>query len=274
MSFSNSKVGHLTEPPVPVGQALFEGNLSTNLVTTWTCPADVFSVCVVCVGAGGARSVTTSATAGGALAWKNNIPVTPQQTYAVQVGKPGSPTFFINTSTVCAESSTSASTVALFVGDGGGMGGAGDKSGGGGAGGYSGNGTAGGSDSGAAGFTGVSSAATGGAASGGAGGARTGTQTGYEAPGGTGGGTGLQGEGASGAAATGAGQHGNGGSGGANGSSTGGGKYGGGGGQSGVNFDTELGIEWEYNATPPGIGGLRIIWGPNRAFPSTNTQDM
>ena len=67
---------------------------------SWTCPADVTSVCVVCIGGGGGSSAGTqtwsgssytggTGGAGGGLGWKNNIPVTPGQSYTVVVGDYG-----------------------------------------------------------------------------------------------------------------------------------------------------------------------------------------
>ena len=81
---------------------------------TWTCPAHVTSVCAVCVGAGGGNNNQqwSGGGGGGALAWKNNIPVTPGQTYTVEVGdqwprasgnNPGGTSYFINLTTCAAE---------------------------------------------------------------------------------------------------------------------------------------------------------------------------
>ena len=68
---------------------------------TWTAPAGVTSVCVVCVGAGGDGGSNKHGDGGGGLGWKNNIPVTPGQSYAVVVGtKPGGTSYFIDTNTV------------------------------------------------------------------------------------------------------------------------------------------------------------------------------
>lgn len=56
----------------------------------WTAPAGVTSVSVVCVGAGASGSGYFGAGGGGgALAYKNNIAVTPGQTYTVVVGAGG-----------------------------------------------------------------------------------------------------------------------------------------------------------------------------------------
>jgi hypothetical protein len=79
---------------------------------TWVCPAGVTSVSVVCIGAGGAGRVATAGSAagggGGAIAWVNNLSVTPGVSYSVVVGLGGRGTtsggksFFNNTATVSA----------------------------------------------------------------------------------------------------------------------------------------------------------------------------
>ena len=145
--------------------------------TTWTAPAGVTSVNVVAVGAGGrGGSAPGSITygyagggGGGGLAYKNNIVVTPGQSYTVVVGSGGSgsgDSYFIDTSTVVGyggsdgesrslnESGVKAGgTGGTFFGHGGGNGGDGGDStggqyhspgGGGGAGGYTGAGGTGG----------------------------------------------------------------------------------------------------------------------------------
>ena len=79
---------------------------------SWTCPPGVTKVSAVCVGGGGGGNATwaSSAGGGGGLGWKNNIPVTPGQTYTVVVGNGGTRgnnnsnkggmSYFINSSTV------------------------------------------------------------------------------------------------------------------------------------------------------------------------------
>jgi len=71
---------------------------STPGTYSWTAPAGVTSVSVVCIGAGGAGTRGTSPSdvdqlrrggGGGGLGWKNNIAVTPGQTYTVVVGAGG-----------------------------------------------------------------------------------------------------------------------------------------------------------------------------------------
>ena len=211
-----------------------------------------YAVSVVAVGGGGSGGAAYWAGGGGGgggLGWKNNISVTPGQSYTVVVGAggvgvaansggqgtAGGTSYFINNSTVAglggaAGVGTSSNDNLVYaggagggyVGDGGGTGGTGGSSsgdtagGGGGAGGYTGNGGNGGA---------TPSAGAGGGAAGGVNFASAGTA-------GSGGGVGINGEGSSG---TGPGA---GGSGGTNGSATGtaggssntGGAYGGGGG--------------------------------------------
>jgi hypothetical protein len=251
---------------------------------SWICPAGVFQVHVVCVGGGAGGDYAFSGTAGGGgggLAWLNNISVTPGESYLVQVGSGGAigtnggNSFFISTSTVCGFGGQIRSGNAGGAGGnffttigpgGGGFGGAGGdlsfsgySAGGGGAGGYSGNGGKGGNS-----FS-ASFSGTGGAAGGGGGSNSTNPRTG-----GSGGGVGILGEGASGAGQTwdsfsGTGIRGGGGSGGTGlGTNVPGGIYGGGGGGSHNSASILLG----------GGGAVRIIWGPNRAFPSTNTGDL
>lgn len=257
---------------------------------TWTCPIGVHSVSVVCVGGGGGGMHGSygnpTGGCGGGLGYKNNIAVTAGTSYTVVVGNRGSKqdhdgnpsatdggdSYFISAATVKGGGGAKHSTSGggTYVGDGGGNGGNGASGsnsgyggGGGGAGGYSGNGGNGGSTSSA-------TSGTGGAGGGGKGG---GTSPNYEYGGGGGGGVGLQGEGTSGAAASSNGTGGSGGSGGTNGGSNvsqnsagGGGSEGGGGG--GV---------WSYannGGGNGGVGAVRIIWGENRAFPNTNTEDV
>lgn len=144
---------------------------------TWTAPAGVTKVSVVCVGGGGTTGQTaTSGGGGGGLGWKNNITVVPGTGYTVVVGAPGTQnattepaakggdSYFINSSTVAglggngslSSPTYPSGTVAVggiggsYVGDGGGNGGDGGGAcfqfadmytgGGGGAGGYTGRG--------------------------------------------------------------------------------------------------------------------------------------
>lgn len=249
---------------------------------SWTCPDGVTSVSVVCVGGGGGGGSTGfsggGGGGGGGLGWKNNITVVPGNSYTVVVGISGTrdstthggDSYFIDSSTVAGLgglSSTDASggTGGGYVGDGGGNGGTpnnsgtADSTGGGGAGGYSGNG----------GGSAINTNGTAGSGGGGGGGGAGGSSDAASG----GGGVGLEGEGSSGAGGvyTGgdAGAGGGGGSGGtAGGAGTsrpnnGGGNYGGGGGGAELNNEAGNGAD----------GAVRIIWGDNRSFPSTNTAD-
>ena len=239
---------------------------------SWTAPPGVYSVSAVCIGGGangsstGGTSPTGSAGGGGGLGWKNNIAVTPGATYTVVVGANNSSSYFINTSTVAGYGAGQGGPNSLgstsrfgggYVGDGGGRGGTAgvigsiSGAGGGGAGGYSG---AGGN---------VETAGAGGGGGGGGVG-------GNNARGGFGGGTGIFGQGNNGASGTNSFNTG------VSGGPGGGGsinlvadslQYGGGGGAG-----TSVG-----GATSNGTGtsgAVRIIWGTNRAFPTTNTTDV
>lgn len=79
---------------VPSSQVEF----TTPGTYSWTAPAGVTSVCAVCIGGGGAGTRGTSPSdvdqlrrggGAGGLGWKNDIPVTPGQTYTVVVGAGG-----------------------------------------------------------------------------------------------------------------------------------------------------------------------------------------
>ena len=261
---------------------------------TFTVPTGVYSICVVCVGGGGGGSNSNNfnAGSGGGLGWKNNIPVSPNQQYNIQVGAAGQGNssggtdggdsiFPGGVSGLCRgyggdgnDGNGSQGGGGGFIGDGGGNGGAwATYGGGGGAGGYSGDGN---SETGGAGGSGAANGLTGGGAGGG--------------------GVGIYGEGTSGLNHQGQGSWnvvtygatmygGGGGSGGSNGGNgvaptfnngysgvvagLAGGGYGGGGG--GCNGNGAWGTCQGSN----GAGGaVRIIWGPNRAFPSTNTSDV
>ena len=245
---------------------------------SWTCPDGVTSVCAVCVGAGGDGGSNKHGDGGGGLGWKNNISVTPGQSYTVVVGNKntgGGDSYFLDYNLVrgggggtgSASAGGSAGTGGTFAGDGGGNGGnggsqnqsTGGSGGGGGAGGYSGNGGNGG--------TGISfGASSGNPGNGGAGGGGAGAS--WE--GGAGGGVGLLGEGTDGAGA---------------------GTYDGQGSQSYGHCGKggSGGAPQTFAAFPglgPGSGGgggngiagsngaVRLIWGTGRAFPATNTTDQ
>lgn len=250
---------------------------------SWTCPAGVTSVCVVAVGGGGGgagAATFAGAGGGGGLGWINNYAVTPGSAYTVVVGaggtggnaangNTGGNSYFVSTATVAGfgggpgtqtTGGAGGSGGACFPSTQGGQGGAGGASatltgGGGGAGGYTGNGGLGGATSTAG------TAGTGGAGGGGGGSSSSNSR------GGGGGGTGLLGAGTSGTGGTAGttGGNGVGGSSGANGNTAGGGVYGGG----GFGGDTTA-----FVGGNGGSGAVRIIWGPGRAFPSTNTGDL
>ena len=294
-----------------VGQTAY----TTPGTYSWTAPAGVTSVGVVAIGGGGGYSQITSSITpysgngggGGGLGWKNNIAVTPGQSYTVVVGAAGDAgtpsavsngtaggsSYFINASTVAGYGG-GAGTASIgiggsYVGDGGGSGGnsgtrstsmAGSPSGlaggaGGGAGGYAGAGGTGG----AANPSGNGSAGTDGAGGGGGGGGGVGAQNFPDgrfggAAAGAGGGTGILGQGTNGAGGVGgiAGVYNGGwanssGNGGTGGSGTG---YGGGA-KAGSACGTYGGGSNGYGATG---GAVRIIWGTGRSFPSTLTTDQ
>jgi hypothetical protein len=84
----------LTQP----GQVLFQVTTSTTTrVATWTVPAGVTSVSVVCIGGGGGGRAGSSngsissggGGGGGGLSYRNNIAVTPGSSITVQIGRAG-----------------------------------------------------------------------------------------------------------------------------------------------------------------------------------------
>ena len=277
----------------------------------WTCPAGVTSVCAVCIGAGGGNNNQqwSGGGGGGALAWKNSISVTPGQQYTVVVGdqwprasgnNPGESSWFVSTTVVAAGGGWPDNSIwtpynapggTIIAGDGGGDGGVGGMfdstattqsphittayGGGGGAGGYSGNGGNGGSNWNGAVYQ--VSAGTGGAGGGGYAIQDIGqfSQGAFDTTHGGGGGVGIYGEGTSGAGGTNSAGNrgGKGGSAGANGleclsyqGNSAPGSYGTG---SGGQFGGGSG-----GGGDAGHGAVRIIWGPNRSFPATNTQNQ
>jgi hypothetical protein len=225
--------------PLP-GQAAF----TTPGTFTWIAPRGITAVSVVCVGGGGQATGGQYGDfyrggGGGGLGWKNNIAVTPFQSYTVVVGGIGGDSYFISPTLVRGMGGGTDGYPGLspgggYVGDGGGNGGTGGNGyidsaygSGGGAGGYTGNGGAG--------YLHVSNEGpwpgSGGGGNGG----------GYQQ---AGRGVGLLGLGGGGAS----GQF-----------------YGG-------------GASWFDAQYVAGTGAVRIIWpgyqGVTRAFPSTNTGDL
>ena len=282
---------------------------------SWTCPDDVTSVCAVAIGGGGGGGGTaTGANAaggiggtGGGLGYKNNISVTPGQSYTVVVGAGGASnggvgqdggdgqdSYFIDATTVkggAGRGGTGAdggyqSAGGDFVGDNqnvgnssnynGRNGGYGELNvgfGGAGAAGYGGCGAGSG-----AGVTGASGGGSGkGASANGSGGVI------YSSSGG--GGTGIYGEGSTGSNGsnvTPPGRAGGGGSGGENGEEgtaenyqgKDGGKYGGGGGVGSIQVFAP-GVWYGGSGGDGGGGAVRIIWpGTIRQFPTTGTEKL
>jgi hypothetical protein len=300
---NNSNINGVDYTPLPVGQEIY----SSPGTYTWVAPDDVTSVSVVCVGGGGGGGGGYGpGGGGGALAYRNNISVTPGQTYTVVVGAGGAgatddgdssiwtlsnggnggSSYFIDTSTVAAGGGQGASSTGstgqnggtVLAGDGGGAGGQSLVSGagyhwpGGGAGGYSGDGGRSGSSSSTyAGWSGVNYRGHDGAGGGGGGGGYT---QGH-APGGGGGGVDVFGQGSNGSGGNGGTvatdiTPGKGGSGGADGATT-------------TTSNAAGSIGGAYGGgggcgyTTGGRGGhgaVRIIWpGDLREYPSTRTAD-
>lgn len=222
---------------------------------TWVAPAGVTSVAVVAVGSG-SNSVSCNKTIyfrGGNLRYRNNISVTPGNSYTVVVSSGRGESSSFNGTTLQAGTTNSSTTTAIGGCVGGGCGGnavsAATRCGNpgfGGAGGYTGNGGNGGSN------RKPENSYAGSSGSGGGGGGGSGGC-------GAGGGVGLLGQGANGAGGGDVyGCYGRGGSGGTDGIGCNtGGTFGGGG------------------RAVVGYGGVRIIWpASTRSFPSTNTGDL
>ena len=201
---------------------------------TWTVPANVYSIAVVAVGGGGGGGNYNDGGGGGALAYKNNIAVTPNQTFTYATASPTAKgSHGGNHSTNGGDSTFTGTGVTLVAGggkcvgstdnraggiptghDGGGNGGQGgyggnhafgpsySGGGGGGAGGYSGNGGEGGS--GYASGTGSGTSGSGGGGGGG-GGSFDSNSGGFVWGPNHGGNVGLKGEGSSGSGGTGSG---------------------------------------------------------------------
>ena len=255
-----------TAAPSSTGQTAY----TTAGTYSWVCPAGVTSVCVVAVGGGGDGASSGSSGSGGGLGWKNNISVTPGQSYTVVVGGSSGDSYFINTSTVKGGGGGgNGGAAGTYTGDGGGNGGTG-AAGSGGAGGYTG--------AGGAGVSGYEGTAGNGSGGGGGGGEfYRHIQNGWYEAGAGGGGVGLLGQGSNGAGATSSSVGGGGGSGGTGGSNCeaadqggAGGAYGGGGGKGGWLCNRDYSTCGRSDAG----GAVRIIWGAGRSFPSTNTGNL
>jgi len=290
--------------PSVIGQQAY----TTSGTYTWVAPAGVTSVSVVTVGAGargydGYCGHGATGGGGGALAYTNNVAVTPGNSYTVKVGDPGAcvacgapsyrQSYFAYGATkyaaACGGESWRCGAICAMGGVVNvGTGYAGGKSrangngaygsGGGGAGGYSG-----------AGGIGASFGTSATAGSGGGGGGGGPGEYYFSCPfdiysgGGGGGGVGILGQGSNGAAG-GTRTGGGGGSCGAAGGNQGnsgfgrsasGGTYGGGGAGGGLRARPATGL---YSGLLGGYGtsgAVRLIWpGTSRAFPSTNTGDL
>lgn len=268
---SISSPGTLPESSTAVnGQKVFAAASGTEV--SWVVPAGVYDICTVAVGAGqsGTNTKVAKGGNGGDLRWGNRIPVTPGETLLIKVGiASNGDTYLKRASTILliakgglGSTASTAMKLPFFGGGNGGLGGdafvttsPNAPGGGGGAGGYSGPGGNGGNQ------TVKADDGQGGGGSGGSGWRYNNVNYGAG-----GGGVGLLGEGDSGLATNpqssntapfGAGR---GGSGSAD--STSG---------PGVGLGAGAGSGGSYLG---GNGGLRIIWGKGRAFPSTLTTDM
>jgi hypothetical protein len=245
--------------PSPVGQQLF----SVTGTDTFTVPTGVKLVHVCCIGGGG--STDYSGGKGGGLGYKNNIPVTEGDTITVVVGATGETSLFINAATVSGEGGIGRTGGGGWVGDGGGFGGDGgfstgapNSSGGGGggaAGGYAGTAPAGGNGGSFSNPPASTPGSSGNNGSGGSGGGGERPSIGDRA-GGAGGGTGVLGEGNNGSAG-----------------SSDSGDGGPGSGDRGPNKLYGGGAEGHRYAVIGGTGAVRVMWGDDRAYPSTNTGD-
>ena len=261
-SSASSASGSITTSP-PVGQQLYTGTSSSY---SWTAPAGVTSVSVVCIGPGYSGYA-------GALGYLNNYSVTPGNSYSVQCSF--NQAYFVNTST-CQAGYVS------HVGTGGGNMGS-TRNGSPGAGGYSGDGGSGSvrqsgwsMPSQASAFDGPPhDPGTAGSGGGGGGGGQPGEHwdpvDGWSPGCSSGsGGVGALGQGSNGA--------GGGGGSGAIGEYTSGGGGGSGGGSgtgSTLSYSGGDKAGGNYGGAQGGLGAVRIIWpGTTRSFPSTNTGDM
>jgi len=275
--------------PVPTGQSLYEGSYNTagggssGNDYTWVAPAGVNSVSIAVIGGGGGGIYYWAACggAGGGLAWANGVPVTPGQGYGVKAGhggcwngSQGGCSCFAGIMTACGGacgccggSFNVSGPYAVCCGSCGMVAYPNAAGGGGGGGGYA-NNLCNQANSGYVGCHG-------------GGGSAASHHSSTHGSGG-GGGTGIRGQGNNGACSNpsiGHGTSGGGGQFGSNGTCGGwgepysngagngfacGGSYGGGGGGGG----TGQGGGWG------GRGAVRIMWGPSRAYPSTNTGDL
>jgi len=275
--------------PVPTGQALYEGSYNTaggassGNDYTWVAPAGVNTVSIAVIGGGGGGIYywAVCGGSGGGLAWANGVPVSPGTGYGVKAGhggcwngSQGGCSCFSGIMTACGGSCgccggsfNVSGPYAVCCGSCGMVAYNNTAGGGGGGGGYANNLC----NQVNSGYVGCS----------GGGGSAASHHSSSHGTGG-GGGTGIRGQGNNGACSNpsvGHGTSGGGGQFGSNGTCGGwgepysngqgngfacGGSYGGGGGGGG----TGQGGGWG------GRGAVRIMWGPSRAYPSTNTGDL
>jgi hypothetical protein len=105
---------------------------STAGTYSWTCPADVTSVAVVCVGAGGGGDAGSDLIGagggggGGALAYRNSITVIPGQQYSIVVGEAGKGQVTVARTTIQASTDGTASSAFSCIAGGGTKGSRGD----------------------------------------------------------------------------------------------------------------------------------------------------
>jgi hypothetical protein len=274
---------NFTAPP-PQGQSAF-----TSAGTfTFTVPTGVSTISAVAVGGGGGGSYIWSygAGGGGGTAWVAGLPVTAGETFTVQVGGGGGTWTYQGSSpggnSLLRRNSNATNHIIGYGSGQGGPSSAGGASGGFAfSGGSSGGGGRGGftnwnwpyAGGGAGGYQGHGGDYNGGRGYGGGASAGEMHSSTWGTP--AGGGVGIFGQGNDGFS-RGYGRGGGGGSGGGNGADgepyhyysrgiINGGLYGGGAGGSGSQ---------NYGGGNGGSGAVRIIWGPNRAYPNTNTQDV
>jgi hypothetical protein len=284
IAFNDSET--LQSVVTPPGQVEF----TTAGSGTWTVPAGISQISVVCIGGGGGGSASAGTSnasggggGGGGLGYALlSVTAGEDLSYVVGAGGAGGASGTASGTNGGDSTLSRGATVLVsglggtggqslgdgvttfaggsYTGDGGGNGGSGGASntnqgggGGGGAGGYTGNGGNGGTTNSGTGSNGI----------GGGGGGGGGQSTGGAYNNG-GGGTGIYGEGANGTGGN-VDSPGTGGSGGTTGSANGG-VFGAGGGS--PEDDTALG------GGNGGDGAIRIIWGTGRAYPSTGTADV
>lgn len=241
----------------PIGQQNFTNG------ATFTVPDGVDELHAVCIGAGG-MGQSSVGSSGGDLRWRNGIKVTPGEQLGVQIGgstgKIPTKIWRVSTGEILLQAksgdTTEVSTPINGTDVGGGNGGKGSGYNGGGAGGYSGDGA-----------SGSRQAAPVGSGAGGTGGTYRYSNYTWGTGGGGVGLLGQSNDGVAGPASSSAANTliagGGGGSGGGQASGTQGGLYGGGGA-----YGTGGSGNRSYN------GAARLIWGPNRGYPRTNTKDL